>query len=98
MHITMQSLKHYSPLLVMVSALRNIISFGISFGVYDFIDLQGFIGTFGILGGVTAGIGLGIIPVWGKYAYVYCSNLCGANQHSVYGKKIRDHFGKVAAF
>ncbi|KAF1808142.1 MFS general substrate transporter [Eremomyces bilateralis CBS 781.70] len=51
-------------LLVVVSALRNIISFGISFGVYGFIDLQGFIGTFGILGGVSGAIGLGIIPVW----------------------------------
>jgi len=51
----------------MVTAFRNIISFGISFGVYGFIDLQGFIGTFGILGGILGAIGLGIIPVWGKY-------------------------------
>jgi hypothetical protein len=51
-------------LLVQVTALRNIISFGISFGVYGFIDLQGFIGTFGILGGLMGVVGLGLIPVW----------------------------------
>jgi hypothetical protein len=56
----------YSSLLVMVTAFRNIISFGISFGVYGFIDLQGFLGTFGILGAIVGIIGLGIIPVWSK--------------------------------
>jgi hypothetical protein len=51
-------------MLVMVTALRNVVSFGMSFGVYNFIDHQGFSGTFGIFGGVTFALGLGVIPVW----------------------------------
>lgn len=50
----------------MVTALRNVISFGISFGVYGFIDLHGYIGTFAILAGLTTFIGLGIIPTWSE--------------------------------
>jgi hypothetical protein len=48
----------------MVTALRNIVSFGMSFGVYKFIDDLGFSGTFGVFGGATAVCGLGLIPVW----------------------------------
>ena len=48
----------------MVTALRNVVSFGMSFGVYMFIDEQGFVGTFGIFGGITAAVGLFLIPVW----------------------------------
>jgi hypothetical protein len=79
----------------MVTALRNVISFGISFGVYDFIDLQGFFGTFGILGGVTGVIGLGIIPVWGKESAVSHSKV-QANSFAVYGMRIRAYFGALA--
>ena len=35
-----------------------------SFGVYDFISRWGYEIIFGIFAGVTAGIGLFIIPVW----------------------------------
>jgi hypothetical protein len=67
----------YRSLLVMVTALRNIVSFGMSFGVYKFIDDQGFSGTFGIFGGVTALFGLGLIPVWvyGKRMRAHFGNI-----------------------
>lgn len=50
---------------VMASAGR-IVSFGISFGVYGLIDLQGYFGTFGILADVVADLGLRVIPSWSK--------------------------------
>jgi hypothetical protein len=57
-------LTQYRSLLVMVTALRNVVSFGMSFGVFHFIDEQGFSGTFVIFVDFTGFIGLGLIPVW----------------------------------
>ncbi|TGZ81689.1 MFS general substrate transporter [Ascodesmis nigricans] len=67
------------PLLVMVCAFRNIISFAITFGVVDFVKKCGFDGAFGIYGGVTVAIALIGAPVfiWGKPLRKWCSRKFG---------------------
>jgi hypothetical protein len=56
------------PLLVIICALRGVISFGVSYGTVPMIGSLGYDGTFGLFAGLTAAFGLMGIPVfiWGK--------------------------------
>lgn len=46
------------PMLVIICALRGFVSFGVSFGVADFIESSGYDGSFGTYGGLTGLFGL----------------------------------------
>lgn len=56
------------PLLVIICAFRGIISFGVSYGIAPFIANNGYEGTFGTFGGLTAALALFAVPLyfWGK--------------------------------
>lgn len=56
------------PLLVIVCAMRGVMSFGVSYGIQPMIDSEGYAGAFGIFAGLTAAFGLLGIPIfiWGK--------------------------------
>ncbi|KAK2049539.1 major facilitator superfamily transporter [Colletotrichum somersetense] len=56
------------PVLVIICAMRGVISFGTSYGVTPFIKASGYDGAFGIYGALTAGIGaMGIfVFIWGN--------------------------------
>ncbi|KAL9096130.1 MAG: hypothetical protein Q9165_001653 [Trypethelium subeluteriae] len=52
------------PLLVIICAFRGFVSFGVSYGVAEFIDTAGYDGSFGTYGGLTALLGLLGIAVY----------------------------------
>ncbi|OAG03860.1 MFS general substrate transporter [Paraphaeosphaeria sporulosa] len=52
------------PVLVVITAFRGFVSFGVSYGVAKFIDDAGYDGSFGTYGGLTALFGLLGIPVF----------------------------------
>lgn len=56
------------PLLVVITAFRGIISFGVSYGIAPFIEHNGYDGAFATFGALTGLFGLLAIPVfiWGK--------------------------------
>ncbi|KAM0559952.1 hypothetical protein ACHAPJ_003904 [Fusarium lateritium] len=56
------------PLLVIICAVRGIMSFGVSYGISPFIERNGYDGAFGVFGGLTGIFGvLGIgVFIWGK--------------------------------
>lgn len=66
------------PLLVIICAVRGIMSFGVSYGIQPFIERNGYDGAFAVFGGLTGAFGvLGIFvfifgkkirQVTGKYA------------------------------
>ncbi|KAK1984883.1 major facilitator superfamily transporter [Colletotrichum cereale] len=60
--------KRSGPVLVIICAMRGVISFGTSYGVTPFISSVGYDGAFGIYGALTAGIGaMGIfVFIWGN--------------------------------
>jgi hypothetical protein len=64
----MTAANKYRATLVIVSSLRNVISFGMNFGVFPFIDARGYFGTFTIFAGLIIFFGLWAIPmaIWGK--------------------------------
>ncbi|PCD26671.1 hypothetical protein AU210_013093 [Fusarium oxysporum f. sp. radicis-cucumerinum] len=56
------------PLLVIICAVRGIMSFGVSYGITPFIEQNGYDGAFGVFGGLTGAFGvLGIfVFIFGK--------------------------------
>jgi hypothetical protein len=56
------------PLLVIVCAMRGIMSFGVSYGIQPMIAAKGYDGAFGIFAALTAAFGLLGVPIfiWGK--------------------------------
>ncbi|KAI1060977.1 hypothetical protein LB507_010029 [Fusarium sp. FIESC RH6] len=56
------------PLLVIICAMRGVMSFGVSYGISPFIDRNGYDGAFAVFGGLTGAFGvIGIfIFIWGK--------------------------------
>jgi len=56
------------PLLVIVCAMRGIMSFGVSYGIQPMIQAKGYDGAFGIFAALTAAFGLLGVPIfiWGK--------------------------------
>ncbi|KAK1846027.1 major facilitator superfamily transporter [Colletotrichum chrysophilum] len=55
------------PVLVIICAMRGVISFGTSYGVTPFVNSIGYDGAFGVYGGLTAALGaVGIfVFIWG---------------------------------
>ncbi|EXF85175.1 major facilitator superfamily transporter [Colletotrichum fioriniae PJ7] len=55
------------PVLVIICAMRGVISFGTSYGVTPFIASMGYDGAFGIYGALTAGVGAAgiFVFIWG---------------------------------
>lgn len=63
------------PALVVICAIRGILSFGTSYGIQPFIDLRGYDGAFliyGILTGVLGALGILVYGFSGKI-HAYCS-------------------------
>ncbi|KAI4715911.1 MFS general substrate transporter [Aureobasidium sp. EXF-10727] len=56
------------PLLVIVCAMRGVMSFGVSYGIQPMIQAKGYDGAFGIFAALTAAFGLLGVPIfiWGK--------------------------------
>ncbi|KAF2022406.1 MFS general substrate transporter [Aaosphaeria arxii CBS 175.79] len=52
------------PVLVVITAFRGFVSFGVSYGVSKFIDNAGYDGSFGTYAGLTALLGLLGIPIF----------------------------------
>jgi hypothetical protein len=52
------------PVLVVITAFRGFVSFGVSYGVAKFIDGAGYDGSFGTYGGLTALFGLLGVPIF----------------------------------
>ncbi|KAL2832206.1 major facilitator superfamily domain-containing protein [Aspergillus pseudoustus] len=61
-----------SALVIVVGALRNIVGFGITYGVVSFVEASGFLGCFGTYAGLLGGISLAGIPL-----YIYGKQLRG---------------------
>lgn len=62
------------PVLVNVASARNIIGFGFSFKVTDWIGQLGFLKMFGVYAGVIALLSLGLIPmyIYGRQTRKFC--------------------------
>ena len=58
----------YAPIapemLLLVSGLKQIFAFGLSFGVVPWISKEGYTGAFGEMAGIQAGIMLFGLPLW----------------------------------
>ncbi|KAI7212934.1 MFS general substrate transporter, partial [Hortaea werneckii] len=51
------------PCLIVITAFRGFVSFGVSYGISDFIESHGYDGCFGTFGGLTAAFAILAIPI-----------------------------------
>ncbi|KAI7678266.1 MFS general substrate transporter [Hortaea werneckii] len=52
------------PCLIVITVFRGFVSFGVSYGISDFIESHGYDGCFGTFGGLTAAFAVLAIPIY----------------------------------